>query len=256
MRCAAATIPERHPRTQGTERTIRSGGLALAVLMVAWVAPVEAGPWAREDGAVFLSVTFGAGDLRTAMTAMTAGTAGTFDAEPTVSAYGELGLGQGLTAGFDLDWGEAARMGGAFLRYTVTDPGAAVQVAVDGGLALRSVDGRPTEPLLRLGGAVGRGFGGPTDGGWVSLDGAAFVADDGSLSIWRAETTLGLHLGDRLDAILLLKAEDWPQSDPILTARPSLVYSLAEGTSLQGGLVAGLGCSDTLGVSLSLWREF
>jgi hypothetical protein len=41
-----------------------------------------------------------------------------------------------------------------------------------------------------------------------------------------------------------------------VTARPSLVLRLSDGTSLQGGLVAGLRGSDALGVSLSLWREF
>jgi hypothetical protein len=76
------------------------------------------------------------------------------------------------------------------------------------------------------------------------------------LSIWRTEATLGVHMNDRLRAIFALKAEEWPQNAVSVTARPSLVLRLSDGTSLQGGLVAGLRGSDALGVSLSLWREF
>jgi hypothetical protein len=42
--------------------------------------------------------------------------------------------------------------------------------------------------------------------------------DDGTLSIWRTEATLGVHLSDRLRAIFALKAEEWPQSSVLVTA--------------------------------------
>jgi hypothetical protein len=41
-----------------------------------------------------------------------------------------------------------------------------------------------------------------------------------------------------------------------MTARPSVVLRCPTGTSLQGGLFAGLRGSDALGVSLSLWQDF
>lgn len=156
-------------------------------------------------------------------------------------------------------------MGTVFARYTLTAPSTPVQFAVDAGLAQRTVEGQPSDGLLRVGGSLGGSFsaadrpplGMPMPGsGWASLDAAAFFSEDGALSIWRTEATLGLHVNDRLRAIFALKAEEWPQSALAVTARPSLVLSIGEGTSLQGGLVAGLRGSDTLGVSLSLWQEF
>lgn len=91
MRCAAATIPG--PCTAG--RASWPAGLAVAVLLSICPPPAFAGPWAREDGAVFLSLMLSAEEPRTAFVT------GQFTADPAVSVYGELGLGQGFTAGID-----------------------------------------------------------------------------------------------------------------------------------------------------------
>jgi hypothetical protein len=260
MRCVAATIPGRQTRTGKLELDLRRGILALAGALVLCAAPAAAGPWAREDGAVFLSVMLSAEEPRADVLA------GRFETDPSVSIYGELGLGHGLTAGLELDWGTSSAMGGVFARYTLTAPSSPGQVAIDAGLAQRSVDGQGTDLLYRVGASLGGSFGAMDGrggavallpgGGWVALDGAAFFLDDGTLSIWRTEATLGVHMNDRLRAIFALKAEEWPQNAVSVTARPSLVLRLSDGTSLQGGLVAGLRGSDALGVSLSLWREF
>ncbi len=231
----------------------------MAIVLSICPPPAAAGPWAREDGAVFLSLMLSAEEPRASFAT------GQFTADPAISVYGELGLGQGFTAGLELDWGTSSQMATVFARYTLTSPSAPVQFAVDGGLAQRSLDGQPTDGLLRVGGSLGASFsqtdspplGLPMPGnGWATLDAAAFFHDDGALSIWRTEATVGLHVSDRLRAIFALKTEEWPQSGLSVTARPSLVLSISEGTSLQGGLVTGLRGSDTLGVSLSLWQEF
>lgn len=233
--------------------------IAVAAMVSVCTQPAAAGPWAREDGAVFLSLMLSAEEPRTAFAT------GQFTADPAVSLYGELGLGRDSTAGLELDWGTSSQMGTVFARYTLTEPSAPLQAAVDAGLARRSIDGQPTDGLLRIGSSLGGSFseadasplGIPMLGsGWASLDAAAFLHDDGTLSIWRAEATVGLHVSDRLRAIFALKAEEWPQTAVSVTARPSLVLRMNEGTSLQGGLVAGLRGSDTVGVSLSIWQEF
>jgi hypothetical protein len=260
MRCAAATIPGRHAGTESAIVTAWGGAFALSVLSALSANPAASGPWPREDGAVFLSATLSAEEPRASVVA------GRFDTDPSLSVYGELGLGRGFTAGLELDWGSSSRMGTVFARYTLTSSSAPLQLAVDGGFAMRSVDDRPTETLLRVGGSLGGSFGGATapgdrgplfsGGGWTAIDGAAFLDDGGSLSNWRAEATLGLHLDEDLRAILALKAEDWPGSTLAVTARPSLVLGLSDGTSLQAGLIAGLRGSDALGLSVSLWQEF
>lgn len=130
---------------------------------------------------------------------------------------------------------------------------------------VRSTDGR-TSTSCGSGGAIGTSFdGGDTSmiapgmldgGGWMTLDGAAFLASDGTLSIWRSEATLGLHVTEDLRAILALKAEEWPGSTAALTLRPSIVLRVSDRISLQTGVTAGLRGSDTFGLSLSLWQEF
>jgi hypothetical protein len=260
MRCAAATNPGRQTRTSSLIHDL--GRKILAMAGVAWLcaAPVSAGPWAREDGAAFLSMMMSAEEPRASLLS------GGFESDPSISLYGELGLGHGFTAGLDLDWGTSSEMGGVFARYTLTAPTSPGQVAFDVGLSQRSVDGQRADLLYRVGASLGSSFGAGNGGrraaaylaggGWISLDGAAFFLDDGTLSIWRTEATLGVHVNERLRAILAVKAEEWPQSAVFVTARPSLVLRLSEGTSLQGGLVVGVRGSDALGVSLSLWREF
>jgi hypothetical protein len=231
-----------------------------AVMFLVAPVPATAGPWAQPEGSVFLSVTLNAQDDRAALAT------GQFDADPTLSIYGELGLGASFTAGLELDWGTSSEMGGVFVRYTLTEPSAPVQIALDAGLSQRSVDGRPTDRLVRLGAALGAGFGANTQspfgigimqgGGWLSLDAAAFLDGDGTLATWRTETTLGVHLNPRLRAVFALKAEEWPQGPVLVTARPSVVFSVAEETSVQAGLVAGLRGSEAVGLSLSIWQEF
>lgn len=260
MRCAAATIPGPGAPSRGAGRTGRTAW-ALAVLCLSVAAlPASAGPWARGEGDVFLSFTITGQEERAAILS------GFLQPEPALSAYGEYGLGGGLTAGLDLGWGEDARMAIVFLQRTLTPPEAAWQVALDAGAGMRLAEGQEATPLLRVGASLGRGFGDwettlagiglGHDGGWITLDTAAFLDADGGEAIWQAELTLGATLGDRVRGILALKAEEWPGSEAMVTARPSVVLSIGEGTSLQAGVTAPLRGSDAFGASLSLWREF
>jgi hypothetical protein len=57
---------------------------------------------------------------------------------PAMSVFGELGLGRSFTAGLELDWGTSSEMGTVFLRYTLTEPAAQMQIAFDGGISHRS----------------------------------------------------------------------------------------------------------------------
>jgi hypothetical protein len=238
---------------------VKTSGLSVLSALL-FAVPVAAGPWAQQEGSVFLSVTLNAEDARSSVMS------GRFDVDPTMSVFGELGLGRSFTAGLELDWGTSSEMGTVFLRYTLTEPAAQMQIAFDGGISHRSRNGQPADVLYRLGASLGSGFEPDTGtafgrsvmpgGGWMALDGAAFLSGDGTVSIWRAEATLGANLSPRIRAMLSLKAEEWPESSVLLTMRPSVVLSFNEGTSLQAGLVAGLGGSDAVGMSLSIWQEF
>jgi hypothetical protein len=260
MRCAAATIPGQRLGPRGGDRTGKACAILLSAILSSWAAASDAGPWAREAGDVFLSFTISGEEARAALLA------GRVEAEPNLSAFAEIGLGHRLTGGAELSWGDTSQMAVLFLRRTLTPPDTVWQVALDAGLGMRTVDGPGFDALVRLGGSVGRGFGGWEGaigalpfghaGGWATIEGAAYFDTGGTLAIWQTEATLGLRLADRLRTILALKAEEWPGADPIVTVRPSVVLDLREGTSLQAGLHAGIEGSDTVGLSLSLWQEF
>lgn len=227
---------------------------------LACAAPVSAGPWARADGDVFISFSLSTEDTRDAVMI------GDPDLEAKLGLYGELGLGHGLTAGVDLSYGESGGMGSVFLRRTLTSADAPFQAALHLGIGQRRIEGEPSETLLRLGGSIGQGFGAAEvpvpwmpfghEGGWATLDAAAFFDSEGVVRVWQTEATIGLRLSDRLSALLGVKAEDWTGSDRALTARPSVLYDLGGDTTLQTGLVIGLANSETLGLSLSVWRDF
>ena len=114
--------------------------LALAGLL----APsVQAGPWARAPGEVFLSYSH---NLATTADALAAGD---MRMEAFSSLYGEVGLGRRLTLGLDLGRGTYTDEALIFLRRTLTRPDATWQVALDFGLGQRRV-ARELLPCMRF----------------------------------------------------------------------------------------------------------
>lgn len=222
------------------------------------------GPWARTGGDVFLAFSISAEELRDALLV------GPIDPEQTMTAYAEVGFGHGFTGVLDLSYGETGALGVARLRYTLSAADAAWQFAVDAGVGLRQIEGQQDRPLIRLGASVGRGLGAWSPevrwlqgwiplghrGGWTTLEGGALYDIERDEVIWQAEATVGAQIGAELSGALSLKAEAWPGGDPFLTARPSVIYSLRENTTLQLGAHFGVFNSQVAGLSLSIWQEF
>ncbi|AHM02918.1 hypothetical protein roselon_00477 [Roseibacterium elongatum DSM 19469] len=223
-------------------------------------APGLAGPWAREDGDLFLSFSISGEETQTDLVL------GEVVPDRHASIYAEYGLGHRLTAGLDLGWGETAQMAAAYLRRTLTAPDSRWQVALDAGIAGRWQDGADPVPLLRLGAALGYGFGGwqigadwlplGHQGGWMTLDATTLTDPETGDTIWQGEATIGLHMADRLRIALALKAEDWPEADLTVSARPSVIYSFTDRTAVQLGAHMAVQGSDAVGLSFSLWQEF
>ncbi|NKX43173.1 hypothetical protein [Roseicyclus persicicus] len=243
MRCRAATFL-----------------LALATALGAAGGPATAGPWAREAGEVFVALSATAdGDAA----ALIGGDAAL---ERYVALYGEYGLGRRLTLGGQLGRGETAEEAVVFLRYTVTAPEASWQIALDGGVGLRTEAATADRRLLRFGASIGRGFGGLDaprwwlpirhEGGWATLDVAGLYDVDSADTIWQAEATLGVAVSGRLRLMLQAKAEEWPGDDPVYTVTPGAAWSVSDRTTLQVGARMGLGDAPTLGLSLGLWQSF
>ncbi|GAB5448061.1 MAG: hypothetical protein Gyms2KO_29340 [Gymnodinialimonas sp.] len=221
--------------------------------------PATAGPWARDAGDVFVSFQVSAEEAPSDLMA------GLWEPETYLSLYGEVGLGHSLTLGIDLGQGDLSRQAVGFLRYSLSAPEATWQFAVDAGLGVRQLGDADPHGLLRLGASLGRGFGGGGDawympmrhqGGWVTLDLVALYDLEIDQPILQAEGTVGFNLSDRAALVFSLKAEDWPDADPLVTASPSFVFQIRDGTSLRLGARGALTGSDAVGMSLSIWQEF
>lgn len=233
--------------------------LGLGVVVGFGALPATAGPWARAAGDVFVSFQVSAEEAPSDVMA------GLWEPETYLSAYGEVGLGHSLTLGVDLGQGDLSRQAVAFLRYSLSAPEATWQFAVDAGLGVRQLGEADAHGLVRLGASLGRGFGGGGDawympmrhqGGWVTLDLVALYDLEIDEPILQAEGTVGFSLSERASLVFSIKAEEWPDAEPLLTASPSFVFQIHEGTSLRLGARGALAGSDAVGMSLSLWQEF
>lgn len=241
MRCVGVTV----------------SGLALVTGLCG--SPASAGPWARDTGDVFISFQVSAEEAPFDISV------GLWEPETYLSAYAEIGLGRSLTLGADLGQGDTSRQAVGFLRYTLSPPDATWQFAFDAGLGARQVGEADPHGLIRLGASLGRGFGAGGDawymplshhGGWLSLDLAALYDLELQEPILQVEGTSGFNLTDRAALTFSLKAEQWPGSDPLVTASSSFVFQILDSTYLRLGGRGALAGSNVVGLSLSLWQEF
>lgn len=241
MRCAGVTV------------------LGLGMVVGLSGAPANAGPWARDAGDIFVSFQISAEETPSDVMA------GLWEPETYLSAYGEVGLGRSLTLGVDLGQGEISRQAVGFLRYSLSAPDATWQFALDAGLGVRQTGEEDPHGLIRIGASIGRGFGGGGDawymplnhdGGWATLDLVALYDLEIEEPIYQAEGTVGFSLTERASIIFSLKAEDWPDADLLVSASPSIVFQIREGTSLRLGARGALTGSEAVGIALSVWQEF
>jgi len=219
---------------------------------------VQAGPWARAPGEVFLSFS------QNMSSSVEALATGRMEVSAYSSIYGEIGLGRRLTLGLDLGRGEYTDEALLFLRRTLTRPEARYQVAVDLGFGLRRVDVLGDSQLARVGLSFGRGIDGaaldwlPTEmaGGWVSLDALAIYDLTRNEQRWKVEATLGLRQSERVSLMLQVIAEQWPGSDVSFGLNPSVVFQVREGTSIELGARTSLDDDPQIGLELGLWHRF
>jgi hypothetical protein len=232
----------------------------LSLWIAAGAHPAAAGPWAREKGETFLSFFFSSDTP--AMDLML----GEYVLEPYASLYGEYGLGHRLTLGAQAGRSDTVEEAVVFLRYTITASQAPWQIALDGGVGLRTETATPERRLLRLGVSVGRGFGGmgtprwwlplQHDGGWIALDANGLFDVETADIIWQVEGTLGLSVSDKLRVLLQLKAEEWPGSDPAYTVTPGAAWALTDATTAHAGLRLGIVEDPAIGLAVGLWHSF
>ncbi len=234
-------------------------GFVVYAAFLALSGAATAGPWARDPSDVFLSYTLSADTTQDDIAD------GSFEGRLYHSLYGEVGLGQRLTLGFDLGGDDETTLGSGFLRYTFTRNSATWQVAADLGIGWRETDDREAADLYRVGLSVGRGFQRrdltwvpfvEPQSGWFTVDSYALVDPDGAQSLWQSEATLGLFVTDRFGGMLQFKAEEFPDTELAFTVSPSLLMRLGEQTTAQLGGRFGVQGSEEVGLRLGIWQDF
>ncbi|KAA9005740.1 hypothetical protein [Histidinibacterium aquaticum] len=215
--------------------------LLLAVLLVA--APLQAGPWVRERGALFLS--FGAN------VALTDAATRPVHTDPTL--YLEYGLSERVTVGFDLyvangDQEETAQ---AFLRLPLAAGDTPVAATLTYGLRhdrLRA----SLEEIARLGVSTGRTL----PKGWLAADASAILVVGENRREGKLDLTWGRDIGERWTGVLQLQTGIGTAGDAYAKAAPALLYDLRPGTRLEIGLVQALTGDLGTGLRLATWWEF
>lgn len=235
--------------------------LALLVLMPALAA--EAGPWPREEGAVFLSVS--AEQDR--------------DDNRYDSLYAEYGLGPRNTLGLELGHTEGESSALLWWQRALDDGSGPNRWTMSLGLGAVQRDGR-THAMGQVGTAWGRGFDTlpllnlVPGGGWVALDtrfkmaaiskeidfGPNVIADETTYltpeSTSKAEATIGWHVSERLMLINQFRFEDRQDDGFSSKLAVSAVQDLIGPAKIELGLIAPLSGEGESAVKLGTWFAF
>ena len=222
--------------------------LGLAIFLSA--GPAQPGPWPREAGTGFLSLSHSVTEDRSQTGRPVSGYS---------ALYGEFGMGAGLTLG--LDAGRGDRYGDwsaiLFLRRALDDGRRPRRISVELGIGGLGADGVKAQPLLRPGLSLGRGLATAWGPGWATLDSLVEYRPEGGTAALKADLTLGLRPDPDRMLILQVQSGDYPGSAPYLRLTPAYVHRLGRSaTFLEIGLKAGLVGERTRGLKIGLWRRF
>lgn len=236
----------------------------LAVLsLVAQAGTVLAGPWPREEGAVFISVSSeqDRSDNR-------------YD-----SLYAEYGLSPRNTLGLELGHTEGESNALLWWQRALDDGSGPNRWTVSMGIGAIQRDGR-THPMGELGGNWGRAFDTlpvlklVPGGGWLALEtrfkmaaitqeidfGPNVIADETTYltpeSTSKAEATIGWHVSDRLMLINQFRFEDRQDDGLSSKLAVSAVQDLIGPAKVELGLIEPLSGPGERAVKLGAWFGF
>lgn len=217
------------------------------IALMLFPALASAGPWAREKGATFLSLSY---SMTTPMDAPGD------DLQRFGALYLERGLGRRLTFGLDagMDGGEdySAIL---FLRRELATDAEHSKFAYQGGIGAVSADAG-NEILLQGGASWGRGVETRFGPGWVVLDVSAQYNIAQKNVITKADLTLGLKPVKRTKLMMQLQVGSYPGSDPYLRLAPSVARQISERLHVELGAQIGVIGDDRTGLKLGTWLEF
>lgn len=197
----------------------------------------SAGPWPREAGKAFLTLSWERDLIRDI------GYAG---------VYGEYGLTDRLTLGLDI----GADPNGlskaiAFARIPFGQSPGGMRLALEMGTGVAD-----KRPVMRPAMSFGRGLNMAGRSGWLTLDIRAMVFQDTFDTAWESDLTLGLNATARGKAIIQLQTGQPVTGDAYIKLGSSWVMQGPPGRHIEFGLVTGLKNNDALAAKIALWHDF
>lgn len=203
--------------------------------------PAAAGPWARDQGQVFLAYSL----LTAPHDPVTE--------RSYVSAYLEYGIADDFTLAGSLGSNPAGdfRAVGVLRTPPATLKGG-VLTAMELGLGLLG-----KRPAMVPGLSLGRGVtlsSGAT--GWWTLDARALLPVSSPDWDLEAEITLGINSTERLKLITQIQTALRSQGPPSARWETLAVWEIRPGHHLQAGINLGLANSPGVGFKLGLWHRF
>ncbi len=216
-----------------------------------WLVPAAtlAGPWPRDPGDIFVSVSYNAATDAVALWNLQL-----MPPETYTGVYAEYGLTPRLTFGLDGGFSEDGAYSAILLaRYAIGDLDARMRYAVSLG-AGRS--GPPHQTQVQIGAHLGRGLQLAGRSGWASLDMAGIHRLDSSDIAAKADLTLGLNLSDTWATIVQLQAGQYSGSAAYLRIAPSVVRTISPRLKMEIGLTGEVLGSRQVGAKLATWISF
>ncbi len=222
--------------------------MRVSLICIAWLsccAAALAGPWPREQGTSFLSFS---------IESPTDGGKRDF----YYSLYGEYGLTENLTLGFDggSDYYTEGE-GYVFLRVPIAFPGERHKFAVLGGLGARRTLTSFTEAVYVLGGSWGMSFDSALGPGWATVDATVRDRQTTNTRLTKVDTTLGVNRSSGQLWFAQLRFSDESRAPAqIWELAPSVVFKLGANAWLETSAVFGLRGGEDFKLKLGLWTEF
>ncbi|MGB7318081.1 MAG: hypothetical protein WBC85_08960 [Planktotalea sp.] len=219
--------------------------MLLVVFLCLMAAQAFAGAWPRGKGNAFISSS--------ASLTWPKGRAFEY---PDIygSGYAEYGLSQRVTLGLDLGSSDATRQSRlkaiGFLRYTLSDPNARHQFAMDIGAGKHL-----GENVIRLGASYGTGIQLFSRPGWVAFDAHTLINPNMKTATSSVDATMGLNL-EHGKLIGLLSAHVPSNGARTYTFTPSYVRKFGKSRHIELGVSFDLSGGPDPALKLGIWQEF
>lgn len=205
----------------------------------------DAGAWPRGKGKIFVSSS----------ASLTWPTGRAFE-YPDIygSGYAEYGVSKRLTLGLDLGSSDAMQPNRlkaiGFLRYSLSDPSARHQFALDLGAGTHLGDG-----VLRIGASYGTGLELLSRSGWLSIDTNMLFNPAAKGSTRALDATLGVNLnkGKFMGQFSAYQAESGATS---FSFTPSYAHKLNDKRHVEIGVTFDLQGAPEPALKLGVWQDF